>query len=551
MKKLLPNCAIATMLCCGCSSRSPFAPIEYGETALRSVEPFDPNKQGTNHGEVLEVSQDDAIKTLMDHFTIKGQTELSIADVRRAALANNLSLQVSFYDPQIASETLRGQQAKFESTFSISASRQKTVSPTFNPPTNTHIDTESTTTTITPALNIPLITGGAISLSDNWESDLRETQTGASKSFSDNASLSISQPLMRNAGEEYNTASIQLASYQYEIATAKTTIAVINTIQNAEFAYWNVYKAWHNLEIQKQQYNLYNQELEDARTLYETNKSKTLVDLYAFETDLAQQAAAVIQADNGVRLAIRKLKVLINESDLSLGDEIEPVPTTLPDMNRYTFDTQHIENMALTHRLELLQSEFEIASDVLQIKMGENQLLPELNLQVGYQWYGFDDESYSGATSDLFSGNNPTGWQFGITGSFPIGNEVAKANLQAAMLKRLQSIATKQSRELTVRKDVHNALDNLNASWMTHIAALYQLDAAQKNHDGVKRLYKHNQVTSTTVTNAIMKLGQAKITLLQSEVNYQLAMVQLAAATGTLMGHSQIEWTTPTQKSKP
>ncbi|MBC8203412.1 MAG: TolC family protein [Planctomycetes bacterium] len=132
----------------------------------------------------------------------------------------------------------------------------------------------------------------------------------------------------------------------------------------------------------------------------------------------------------------------------------------------------------------------------------------------------------------------------GITGSFPIGNEAAKANLQQAMLVRLQSISTKQNRELTVRKDVHNALDNLNASWLTHIAALYQLDAAQKNHDGVKRLYKHNQVTSTTVTNAIMTLGQAKSAVLQSEVRYQLAMVQLATATGTLMGHSQVEWNT-------
>ena len=102
-----------------------------------------------------------------------------------------------------------------------------------------------------------------------------------------------------------------------------------------------------------------------------------------------------------------------------------------------------------------------------------------------------------------------------------------------------------QSRELTVRKDVHNALDNLNASWLTHIASLYQLDSAQKNHDGVKVLYKHNQVTSTTVTDAILKLGQAKIAVLQSEVNYQLAMVQLATATGTLMGHSQVEWKAP------
>jgi outer membrane protein TolC len=95
---------------------------------------------------------------------------------------------------------------------------------------------------------------------------------------------------------------------------------------------------------------------------------------------------------------------------------------------------------------------------------------------------------------------------------------------------------------MQVHKEVHDALDNLMSAWMTHVATLYELQATQKKYESTEQLYKHAQLSSTDVTQAIMQLGDAKLGVLQSEVNYQLAMVQLATSTGTLMGHSQVEW---------
>ena len=541
---------LSALLIAGCASETPFLPTIEEQQVLQTVAPFDPNAEGINHGETLEVSKDDVLKTIMMSVSIKGNTALSIADVRQAALANNLMLQVSFFDPAIAKESLKAQQAKFESTFNISASRQKTIIPEFNITSATHMDIETTTTTIMPSLEIPLTTGGTISVSDTWSSTASELSIGgaSSDSYSDQITAQITQPLLKNEGEEYNTASIQLASYQFKIASAQTTLSVINIIQSAELAYWNVYHAWHSLLIETQQYHLYEKELKEATELYNTNHSKTLVDIYSFEVGLATQAAAVIKADNRVRLAIRSLKVLIHEPNLKVGDTIEPYPTTKPDMNRYTFDTDHLVAMGLDHRMELLESEFQLAADALQIKMDENQLLPELDLQAGYTWNGFDRNNFSGATSDLFAGDDKSGWQFGITGSFALGNEAAKANLRSSILSRLQSIATKEKRRIQVHKDVHDAIDTLMSTWMTHVATLYELQATQDKYQSTEQLYKHGQLSSTDVTQAIMQLGNAKLGLLQSEVNYQLAMVQLATATGTLMGHSQVEWKMPEEQ---
>ena len=539
---------LSIFLITACVSKTPFQTSPHESLELQTVRPFNPNVVGKNKGESLEVTQDDVLKTIMKRVSIQGNTELSIADVRRVALANNLTLKASFFDPAIANESLKAEQAKFESTFNISASREKDVSSDFNLTSANHIDYETQTTTIEPSLNIPLTSGGTISLSDTWTSTTSELSNGGdpSKLYSDNIAAQISQPLLKNSGDEYNMSSIQLANYQFEIATAQTTLSVINVIQSAELAYWNVYLAWHTLLIQTQQYHLYEKELKEATELYNTNNSKTLVDIYSFEVGLAGSAAAVIKADNNVRLAIRNLKMLLNDPELSVGDTIEPFPITEPDMNQYEFDNNHLVQMGLAHRMELLESEFQIASDALQIKINENQLLPELDLIASYTWNGFDPNQMSNASSALFAGDDRSGWLFSIQGTFPIGNEAAKANLRSSILSRLQSIATREQRRVQVQKDVRDAVDNLTSSWMTHVATLYELQATQNNYAGTEKLYKLGQLSSTDVTQAIMRLGNAKLGLLQSEVNYQLAMVQLATATGTLMGHSQVEWKSET-----
>ena len=535
----------------GCATRSPFQPTPEEQHKLQSVTAFQPDALGVNHGETLESTKDDVISAILNRVSVKGNAQLSIADVRRAALTNNLDLHASFFNPAIANETLRAEQSKFESTFNISANRQKTVAPHFVHSSSAHIDTESITSTIGPGLTIPLTTGGTIKLTDTWTSETVRSRGATSSSFIDQITASITQPLLKNSGEEYNTASIQLANYQFQIATAQTTLEVIQTIEQAELAYWTMYLAWHTLQIQTDQYYLYEKELKEANQLYIANKSKTLVDIYAFESGIASQAAAVIQADNKVRLAIRSLKVFINEPDLTVGNTIEPYPSTIPDMNRYTFDAGSLVTLAIDHRIELLESELQLASDALQIKVDENQLLPSIDLSASYSWNGFDDNNFSSATSSTFHGNDPSGWSLGLTGSIPIGNDTAKANLRSSILSRLQSIATKEGRRQQVTKDVHDALDNLESSWMTYVATLYEQQATQNRYDATNKLYGSNQVSSTDVTQAIMALGEAKLTMLQATVNYQVAMVQLATATGTLMGHSQVEWSTPEYPNLP
>ena len=56
-------------------------------------------------------------------------------------------------------------------------------------------------------------------------------------------SLSISHPLLRNAGNRANTYAIRIAEYERQITYARTKLEVIRVIADVDRVYWRLYAA--------------------------------------------------------------------------------------------------------------------------------------------------------------------------------------------------------------------------------------------------------------------------------------------------------------------
>ena len=59
----------------------------------------------------------------------------------------------------------------------------------------------------------------------------------------------------------------------------------------------------------------------------------------------------------------------------------------------------------------------------------------------------------------------------GIHLEVPIGNEAARSRLRAALLRRLQQLATKEQRSVQIEQEVLNAVDALELGWQRIVAA--------------------------------------------------------------------------------
>ncbi len=144
---------------------------------------------------------------------------LSIEEVRAAALAYNLDLQVELVAPSIARSAVDAEEAKFEAVFNASVLYNTTDSPTAVATEGTQVDF----TRYEVGFDVPLRTGGTIRV------NLPVSKTASNNPFATldpaydvDLTFSISQPILRGGGNRVNTHSIRLAKYQASITDATT-----------------------------------------------------------------------------------------------------------------------------------------------------------------------------------------------------------------------------------------------------------------------------------------------------------------------------------------
>lgn len=466
--------------------------------------------------------------------------EIDLARVRQATLENNLGLQSALLGPEIASELLRAEQAKFESTFTASVQQQRTVNPEYFGANLVNV--ESDTLSISPGLNVPLRTGGAVSL--DWTMGTSQYESGGlTQSFAAaQPTVSLQQPLLREAGFDYNEASIVLASATAGAQRGQAQLAVIRQLVAAETGYWNLYLAWRTLQINVELYKTSRRLLDEQRELV-NHGNGSIANVYNFEVSLAQSVDQVLIAERSLRLSGRALKVIMQDPDMSLDGSIAIKPETSPRLIAYEFNPERLVAYALDNRADLLQLEYTQIQAAVDVMVKDNLVLPQLDFLGSYTFNGFaSGRSLQQANSNLFSDNTPQGWMVGLNASVPIGNEIALSNYRASLLQRLQAIANVREREITVTSEVLDAIDTCETRWQQILTTRYQQRAAQRFFDAYQTLFNRGQIPSSNLTQALQTLASSQVQAAAAEVQYQIALAQLAQSAGCLLGHAGVEW---------
>jgi outer membrane protein TolC len=124
----------------------------------------------------------------------------------------------------------------------------------------------------------------------------------------------------------------------------------------------------------------------------------------------------------------------------------------------------------------------------------------------------------------------------------PIGNEAARSRVHRAILTRLQRLATREQRRLAILQEVYDALDRMDQDWQRILAARQAAILAGRTYEGEQRQFDVGLRTSTDVLDAAARLADAQSQEVRALADYQIAQVDLAFATGTLLGHDRVHW---------
>ena len=122
----------------------------------------------------------------------------------------------------------------------------------------------------------------------------------------------------------------------------------------------------------------------------------------------------------------------------------------------------------------------------------------------------------------------------------PLSNELRKSKLERAVQERIQRLSTQQLRELNVKREIYDALDTTEQNWQRILAARQNVILAGLNYDAELKQFREGLRTMTEVLETLSRLGDAQLREVRAVTDYQISLIDLAFATGTLLGHSHV-----------
>jgi len=486
---------------------------------------------------VEEAVAEHVVETVLQRPQPPAKIEFTLEEVRAAALTNNLDLQVELISPSISRTSVDEEEAKFESTFSGSFFRSLTDSPT---PTPLIAGSQTDFSSTDLGVNIPLRTGGRITVDLPYSmTDTNNPQAFLNPAYIADLRFSFSHPLLRGAGQRANTHSIRVAKHQHQIATARTKLETIRVLANADRAYWALYAALRELEVRQQEYELAVSQLERARRFFDAG-TVAEIEIIRAEAGVAQRLEAIIIAETTIRRRQRDLKRLMNREDLPMNSPTAIVLTTEPDPVGLDLDPEALAEYALANRMEMLELEIQLAIDASTVDFQRNAKLPLVTLDYNYSINGLGTTTRN--AFDQLPDHSFEDWSVGLTAEIPIGNEAAEARLHRAILQRVQRLATRDQRTAAIRQEVFDAIDQLQQNWQRILAARQEALLAGRTYEAEQRQFDVGARTSTDVLDAATRLADAQSREIQALADYQIAQVDIAFATGTLLGYGRIRW---------
>ncbi len=525
------------LLCTSCSlfDGSIYDTYQVPGDMLESIEPLD--LHAVEKRESGEESPDGGEeKTPEQPPAAPEKLSLTLEECRAAALRNNLDLGVALLRPLLSEEDLAQAKAAFEPLFFSSFQFAKTDTPTFL----TLDANQSEIYNASGGFRVPLHTGGDVSIQFPFNRTTTDNRFSTlDTSFTTDYSVSLNQPILRGGGFRAATHPIRLQRYNVQQSMVQAKLEVIRVLAAVDRVFWRLYAARRELEVRKKEYDLALEQLESAKRKLKVKQVAEIEVLRAREA-AAGRLEQVIIAENQVCDRERELKLVLNKPEIGMDSRTVLVPEAVPVPVRYLLDETLLIEYALSHRMELIELELELAKNASTVDYMRNGTLPLLSVNYTYNVNALGEtfeDSY-----DLMSRHEFIDHSVGAVLQVPLGNSAARSRLRGALLQKQLTLQTRKRRELLIRQDVLNAADQVQANWQRVVAAQKSTELAQRTLAEEKNRFELGLQTSIEVLNSQTRYADALSAQHTALVEYQIALIDLAYASGSLLGAARVEW---------
>lgn len=406
-------------------------------------------------------------------------------------------------------------------------------------------------------------------------------------------SLSFSQPLSKGGYYNQQNVQLQLSQINQQTVTAQTLTTVSSTIAQVQDTYWDLVAAWREVAIQEE--SLRNVIVQQRSNVRLARRGQIA------PIDVVQVNAQIAVFQQDVSVALQQVALLQNSLKSQLttnpNDAIwraNLVPTSPVQQIPQAPSLADLVVQALKYRPEIATVRSQLQSTAVNVAYYQNQVKPQIDLQLGYQSNGFagtvlppgaffqSQAAQVAAINQLIGAVNstlppsqqitplPTGttpvpaylsgglgqsiknllqnkfpvYSAGVLVQFPIGNRTARGDLGVALeqqhVAQIQEAATIQQ----VTTDVRNALQTYQSALSQLAAARAAREASEQILSSEERRFRAGESTTYLVLQRQIELADNRGREVAAQTNLNKSIVELQRSTGTILSANNVNVTT-------
>lgn len=365
-----------------------------------------------------------------------------------------------------------------------------------------------------------LPTGATLSLGLSGGHVDPETGGGA---FDTALSVQLAQPLLRGGG--YDVTHEALVQAERDLVYAIRDFELFREDFSIDVArrYYGLVQTKRSIENQHEAVERFTFARRRAEAFFEVGRSNELNYLRARREELNSQDD-LIQAEEGYQLELDRFRIF-----LGLPPEVSvDVRHESPAFVRVSYDTDSAVETALANRLDVLNQREQLEDSERGVRLAENALLPDLDLDLAYGLASDPTSSFGDQTLDRDSVSAA------ITFALPVDRVRERNALRATQIGLARNRRSLEEFLDNVAVEIKSAIRELERRQKSVEIQRELIRDQEKNLRIAELQFEQGRVDNRDVVDAQVALTNAKNGLIGEQVNYEIARLQLLRDLGIL-----------------
>jgi outer membrane protein len=484
---------------------------------------------------------------------------VTLNDVIRLMLANNLNISVDRLPPQITQFLIDTYFRPFDPTIHVSANGQRSTTQS-----TSQLNGASSLVQLTQSYDVGF--GQTLMTGTSYGVDFIMNRSSNNNAFAlynpswvGQIRYSITQHLLQNWGRLPNDHLIRVAQNSHKISASQFDQQMMDLVTQAENAYWDYVFSLEDIKVKKQSRDLAQKTLDDSRQEVEIGVLAPL-DVVRAEAQVAtMEDALVVSTYTSLQNQDTLKKIITNKPDPGIMlAKLSPVEALRRPAATDVIQIDEAIRIALENRPELKQTQLVLQNAAIDVDYTKNQILPVFDVNAMYAQNGLGGVQrlkstlggntvvgiVPGGLGDAFNqlfGFGYNTYSFGFNLQIPLSNKAGRADHDRAVGTKQMATSQVDATAQQIALEVRNAMNQVEMN-RAHIESSQKArEFAQQTLDAEQQKYELGVSTLFFVLQDQTNLAIAQTNEIQAMVNYTKALVTLDRAMGLSLSHNHIE----------